>query len=55
MKMPEITEIVLLAGATVALLDALCAGSKTRKEEKNFSFTISFVLFVLLIIAIKIL
>lgn len=48
--MEKVTEIVLLSGATVALIDALFS----KQEKRNFSFTIAFVLFVLLIVAIKI-
>ena len=53
--MARITEIILLVGASVSLLDALLSDWEKKKEKRNFSFTISFVLFVLLIIAIKIL
>lgn len=53
--MARITEIILLVGASVSLLDALFINQKKDREMKNSSFTISFVLFVLLIITIKIL
>lgn len=53
--MAKITEIILLVGASVSLLDALLSDWEKKKEKRNFSFTISFVLFVLLIITIKIL
>lgn len=53
--MARITEIILLVGASVSLLDALLINQKKDREIKNSSFTISFVLFVLLIITIKIL
>ncbi len=53
--MARITEIILLFGASVSLLDALLSDWEKKKEKRNFSFTISFVLFVLLIITIKIL